>query len=75
MSEHQFKSIYLLGYGDAVCDHRRKTWPKAAFIGIVIAVLAFCAGRASMSSAITSAYEDGFDAGVREKTTQWGEWK
>ena len=75
MSEHQFKSIYLLGYGDTVYEHRRKTWPKAACIGIVIAILAFWAGRASMQSAVASAYEDGFDAGVREKTTQWGEWK
>ena len=75
MSEHQFKSIYLLGYGDAVCEHRRKTWPKATVIGLIIAIIAFWAGRASMRSVVTSAYEDGFDAGVREKTTAWEEWK
>ena len=75
MSEHQFKSIYLLGYGDAVCEHRRKTWPKAAVIGLIIAIIAFWAGRASMRSVVTSAYEDGFDAGWREKTTAQEEGK
>lgn len=75
MSEHQFKSIYLLGYGDAVQDNKNKTWIKITTIGITIAVLAFLAGRASMKSTITSTYENGFEAGVREKTTEWSEWK
>ena len=78
MSEHQFKSIYNLGYGDAAYEHaKRGKATRLMAVGLVLltAVLAFWAGRRSMKSAVSSAYEAGFDAGVREGTTQWGEWR
>ena len=74
----EFQSIYFLGYGDAVADERRKrkrTWPKTAFLVLVVALLAFWAGRASREAEVSSAYESGFDAGVAEVTTIWEEWK
>ena len=75
MSEHQFKNAYWLGYGDAMAEAgRKRLWPKVAVV-IVIAGLAFWAGRASMRPRVALAYETGFDAGVAEGTTKWGEWK
>ena len=75
MSEHQFKSIYNLGYGDALYEHRKRTWPMTLGLVIIAAVVTFWAGRMSMQTKVTEAYNDGFEAGVREGTTQWGEWK
>lgn len=75
MSEHQFKNAYWLGYGDAMAEAgRKRLWPKVAVV-IVVAILAFWAGRASMRPRIALAYEAGFDAGVAERTTTWSEWK
>lgn len=78
MSEHQFNNIYWLGYGDALAESRRKGWTVSLailFSLVIVAVLAFWAGRASMKTRITLAYEAGFDAGVAEGTTTWSEWK
>ena len=78
MSEHQFKGIYNLGYGDAVCESRKNKgmeWSTAVAAGLVAAVVAFWAGRTSVQTEVTEAYESGFDAGVREGTTNWKEWK
>ena len=78
MSEHQFKGIYWIGYGDAMAESRRKrrTMSLSILLTIVtVAILAFWAGRASMRSRVALAYEAGFDAGVTEGTTKWGEWK
>lgn len=78
MSEHQFKGIYNLGYGDAAYEHaksRKATRTMAVGLVLLTAILAFWAGRRSMKPTVSSAYEAGFDAGVREGTTQWGEWK
>lgn len=73
---NESKSIYVLGYGDAVADERRKrTWPKTALLALITALLAFWAGRASREAEVSSAYESGFDAGVAEETTIWEEWK
>ena len=75
MSEHQFRNAYWLGYGDAVAEAgRKRLWPKVAVV-IVVAVLAFLAGRASMRPRVALAYDAGFDAGIAEGTTKWGEWK
>ena len=78
MSEHQFKGIYNLGYGDAAYEHAKsRKAARQTAVGLVLltAILAFWTGRWSMKQKVTEAYEDGFDAGVREGTTQWGEWK
>lgn len=80
MSEHQFKSIYWLGYGDAMAmaKSRKKGWTATLsilFALAVVAALAFWTGRASMKTRVALAYEAGFDAGVAEGTTKWGEWK
>ena len=78
MSEYQFKTIYWLGYGDALAESRRKGWtvPLAILLALVAtAILAFWAGRASMRSRVALAYDAGFDAGIAEGTTKWGEWK
>ena len=78
MSEHQFKSIYWIGYGDAMAESRRKGWTVSLAILLALvaaAALAFLAGRASMRPRVALAYEAGFDAGVAEKTTTWSEWK
>ena len=78
MSEHQFKSIYNLGYGDAVYEtHKNKKieWTITIALGLIAAVVTFWAGRMSMQTKVTEAYNDGFEAGVREGATQWGEWK
>lgn len=78
MSEHQFKGIYNLGYGDAVYENRKDKetkWSIIVALGLMAAVVAFWAGRASVQTKVTEAYDDGFEAGVREGTTQWGEWK
>ena len=75
MSEHQFKSIYNLGYGDAMYEHRKSrkiTWPIAVTITIITAAVALWAGCVLTRA---KAYEAGFDAGVREGTTNWGEWR
>ena len=78
MSEHQFKGIYNLGYGDAAYEHaksRKAARPMAVGLVLLTAALAFRAGRMSMQTKVTEACDDGFEAGVREGTTQWGEWK
>lgn len=76
MSEHQFQSIYRLGYGDAMAEAgRRKSWPKTALLLVVVALLAFWAGRASMKSRIASAFEAGIEAGMTEKSIHWEEWR
>lgn len=76
MGENQFKNIYWLGYGDAMAETRgRKTWPKTAVIVVIVAALAFWAGRVSMKSRVASAYEAGFEAGTAEGSTNWEEWK
>ena len=78
MSEHQFKSIYNLGYGDAAYEHaksRKAERQMAVVLVLLTAALAFWAGRRSMRPTVSSAYEAGFSAGVREGTTQWEEWK
>ena len=78
MIEHQFKGIYNLGYGDAAYEHakgRKAARPMAVGLVLLTAILAFRAGRWSTEQKVTEAHEDGFDAGVREGTTQWGEWK
>ena len=78
MSEHQFKGIYNLGYGDAAYElakGRKAARPVVVGLVLLTAILAFRAGRWSTEQKVTEAYEDGFDAGVREGTTQWGKWK
>ena len=76
MSEHQFQSIYRLGYGDAMAEAgRRKSWSKTAVLLVIVALLAFWAGRASMKPAVSSAYEAGFNAGMKEKSIHWEEWR
>lgn len=78
MSEHQFNGIYNLGYGDAAYEHiksRKATRTMAVGLVLLTAILAFWAGRRSVKPTVSSAYEAGFDAGVREGTTQWGEWR
>ena len=78
MNENKFKSIYNLGYGDAMYEHhksRKKTWPITIALILITAVVAFWAGRMSMKNKVSLEYEAGFDAGVREGTTQWEEWK
>ena len=78
MIEHQFKGIYNLGYGDAayeIAKGRKAARPMAVGLVLLTAVLAFRAGRWSMKPRVSSAYEAGFEAGVREGTTNWEEWK
>ena len=78
MGEHQFKGIYNLGYGDAAYEHakgRKAARQTAVVLVLLTAALAFWTGRRSVKQRVTEAYEDGFEAGVREGTTQWGEWK
>lgn len=76
MSEHQFQSIYRLGYGDAMAEAgRRKPWPKTMLLVLVVAILAFLAGRASMKPRIASAFEAGVEAGMKEKSIHWEEWR
>ena len=78
MNEHKFKSIYNLGYGDAMYEHRKNkkaTWPITIALILITAVVAFWVGRVSMENKVSSEYEEGFKAGVREGTTQWEEWK
>lgn len=78
MNENKFKSIYNLGYGDAVYEHRKNkkaTWPITIALIIIAAIIAFWAGRMSMKNKVSLEYEAGFNAGVREGTTQWEEWK
>ena len=76
MGENQFRNIYWLGYGDAMAEaSRRRTWPKTTGIVVIVAALAFWAGRASMRSKVTSAYEAGFEAGTAEGSTNWEEWR
>lgn len=76
MSEHQFNGIYRLGYGDAMAEAgRRKSWPKTAILLVIVALLAFWAGRASMKSRIASAFEAGVEAGMTEKSIHWEEWR
>lgn len=78
MNENKFKSIYNLGYGDAVYEHRKNKkaiWPITIALILITAVVAFWAGRVSIENKVSSEYEAGFKAGVREGTTQWEEWK
>ena len=78
MNEHQFKGTYNLGYGDAMYEHhknRKTTWMITIALILITAVVAFWGGRISMKNKVSSEYEAGFDAGVREGTTQWEEWK
>ena len=78
MKEHQFKGIYNLGYGDAAYEHRKNkkaTWPITVTLILLTAVVAFWVGRVSVENKVSSEYEKGFKAGVRESTTQWEEWK
>ena len=78
MNESKFKSIYNLGYGDAVYEHRKNkkaTWPITIALILITAVVAFWVGRISMKTKVSLEYEEGFKAGVREGTTQWEEWK
>ena len=76
MSEHQFRNINWLGYGDAMAETgRRRTWPETAVIIVIVATLAFWAGRVSMKSRVASAYEAGFEAGTAEGSTNWEDWK
>ena len=78
MSEHQFRGIYNLGYGDAAYEHakgRKAARQMAVGLVLLTAIIAFRAGRRSMKPTVSSAYEAGFDAGVREGTTNWEEWK
>ena len=78
MSEHQFKGIYNLGYGDAAYEHaksRKAARQIAVVLVLLTAALAFWAGRRSMEQKVTEAYKDGFEAGVREGTTRWEEWR
>ena len=53
----------------------KATWPITVALILLIAILAFQAGRMSVENKVSSEYEAGFDAGVREGTTQWEEWK
>lgn len=78
MKEHQFKGIYNLGYGDAAYEHRKNkkaTWPITVTLILITATIAFWAGRISVENKVSSEYEKGFKAGVREGTTQWEEWR
>ena len=78
MKERQFKGIYNLGYGDAVYEHRKNkkaTWPITVTLILLTAAVAFWAGRVSVENKVSSEYEKGFRAGVREGTTQWEEWR
>lgn len=78
MNEHKFRSVYDLGYGDAMCENRKNGKAvRIMTVALVLAtaVLAFRAGRVSMENKVSSEYEAGFDAGVREGTTSWGEWR
>lgn len=75
MEENQFKNIYRLGYGDAMAETSGRTWPKTTIIVVIVAALAFWAGRASTRSKVTSAYEAGFEAGTAEGSTNWEEWR
>ena len=78
MNENKFKSIYNLGYGDAMYEHRKSrktTWPITIALILTTAVVAFWIGRVSMENKVSSEYEAGFDAGMREGTTNWGEWR
>ena len=59
MREHQFKA----------------TWPITIALILITAVIAFWAGRMSMKTKVSSEYEAGFDAGMREGTTNWEEWR
>ena len=68
MGENQFKNAMAE-------TSRRRTWPKTAVIVVVVAALAFWAGRVSMKSRVASAYEAGFEAGTAEGSTNWEEWR
>lgn len=78
MSEHQFKGIYNLGCGDTAYELAKggkAARPMAVGIVLLTAILAFRAGRWSTEQKVTEAYDNGFETGVREGTTQWGEWR
>ena len=53
----------------------KATWLITAALILMTAVVAFWAGRVSVENKVSSEYEAGFDAGVREGTTQWEEWR
>ena len=78
MNEHQFKGTYNLGYGDAMYENRKSrktTWTITIALILITTAIAFWAGRISVENKVSSEYEAGFKAGVREGTTQWEEWK
>ena len=78
MSEHQFRGICNLGCGDAAYEHAKgRKAARSMAVGLVLltAILAFWVGRWSMKQKVTEAYDDGFETGVREGTTNWEEWK
>ena len=78
MNEHQFKGTYNFGYGDAMYEknkNRKITWTITIALILITAVVAFWGGRISMKNKVSSEYEAGFDAGMREGTTHWGEWR
>ena len=78
MIEHQFRGICNLGYGDAAYERakgRKAARPMAVVLVLLTAALAFRAGRWSTEQKVTEPYDDGFEAGVREGTTQRGKWK
>ena len=54
---------------------RKTTWPITIALILTTAVVAFWIGRVSMENKVSSEYEAGFDAGMREGTTNWGEWR
>ena len=54
---------------------RKTTWPITIALILTTAVVAFWIGRVSMENKVSSEYEEGFKAGIREGTTQWEEWK
>ena len=54
---------------------RKTTWTITIALILITAVVAFWGGRISMKNKVSSEYEAGFDAGMREGTTNWGEWR
>lgn len=55
--------------------NRKTTWLTTIALILITAVIAFWTGRMSVENKVSSEYEAGFDAGMREGTTQWEEWK
>lgn len=53
----------------------KATWLITAALILMTVVIAFWVGRVSVENKVSSEYEKGFKAGVREGTTQWEEWR